>query len=210
MCGAKPKIDNTVQNQMLADSRDARAKEEARATRIKTGAGKINDVFGGFDDGFYSGFRDKQTAFYQPEVDKQFGDAKDQLTYALARAGTLNSTIAGDKQAKLKGAYDLQSASTLSQAEDAAAGLRGNVNSEKSSLVSLLNATGDADRAANEATARAQQIFQKQPSYNPLGDIFSGVTGAIGNYAAGQQNRAAYATYFGGANGAGNSRVVGA
>lgn len=210
MCGAKPKIDTTVQDQMLADSREARAKEEARAARIKSGSGKIDDVFKGFDDGFYKGFRDKQTAFYQPEVDKQFGDAKDQLTYALARAGTLNSTIAGDKQAKLKGAYDIQTASTLSQAEDATASLRGNVNNEKSSLVSLLNATGDADRAANEATARSQQIFQKTPSYNPLGDIFGGVTGAIGNYAAGAQNRAAYQAYFGGAKNAGSSRVVGA
>lgn len=209
MCGGAPKVDTTIQDQMLADSREARAKEEARALRIKDGSTKIDGVFGGFDDSFYDGHRKTYTDFYQPEIDKQFGNAKDQLTYALARSGTLNSTVAGEKTADLNDAYTIQTASTLSQANDAAAALRGNVNNEKSSLVSLLNATGDADRAANEATARSQQIFQKQPSYNPLGELFSGVTAGIGNYAAGQANRNAYNTYFRPAGASGSGRVIG-
>ena len=209
MCGGKPKVDNSIQEQMLADAQRARDEETARAERIKTGTATIDANFGQFDDGFYDKYRDSYTGFYQPEIDNQFGDAKDQLTFALARAGTLNSSMAGDKQADLQTAYDTQQATTLSQAENAVANLKSNVNAEKSNLVSLLNATGDADRASNEALARSQQLFQSQPAYNPLGDIFAGAASGVGSYYAGQNNQRAYDTYFGGrAPSAGSARLV--
>ncbi len=210
MCGGKPDVDNSIQEQMLADSKRAREEEEARAARIRTGTAKIDNDFGKFDDNFYTGFRDNYTGFYQPELDRKFTDARDDLTFALARAGTLNSSMAGQKSADLSTAYDVNRASILSDADGAAADLRANVNNEKSGLVSLLNATGDADRASNEALARSSQLLQTQPRFNPLGDIFAGVTSGIGNYFAGRQDRAATDTYFNGRSAsAGSGRTVG-
>lgn len=207
MCGSKPNIDNSVQVQMQQDAERARADEEARKGRIETGTAEIDRVFGGFDDSFFNTYRDNMTSMYQPELDKQFGDARDNLTFGLARAGTLKSSMAGEKSADLTGAYSKAQTGILSEAVGAAQNLKGQVQNEKSSLVSLLNATGDADRAANEATARSQQLFQKQPGYNPLGDVFGGVAGAIGNYGAQQQNQRIYDTYFGPRSGS-SARVV--
>lgn len=209
MCGGKPSVDTSYQKQMMEDAKKAREEEEARAERIRTGTAKIDANFGQFDDNFFGGYRDKYTAFYQPELDRQFSDAQDQLTYSLARAGTLNSTMAGERQGRLKSAYDTERASLLSKAEGAASDLRGQVQQEKSSLVSLLNATGDANRASNEALSRSQQLFRAQPQFSALPDLFAGLAAGVGNYYGGMNNRQAYDAYFGGrAPGAGTGRVV--
>lgn len=209
MCGSKPNVDNSVQIQMQEDARRARAEEEARQGRIREGNATIDAQFAGFDDNFFNNYRDTQLRFQQPQLDRQFGDAQDELTFALARAGTLNSSMAGDRQARLQTEYDTQRASLLAGAEGAAADLRGQINNEKSSLVSLLNATGDSQRASNEALSRSQQLFRRQPTVSNLPDLFAGVTSGIGAYQGGVNQRQAYDTYFGArpASG-GNSRVV--
>lgn len=208
MCGGKANVDTSVQDQMLADSRKARAEEEARQARIKAGGQKIDQAFSGFDNGFYDGYRDKQVALYQPELNDKFNRANSDLTFALARAGTLNSTIAGDKQADLLTAYDTNRAGILSRAQGAANTMRGNVANEKSNLVSMLTSTADADRASNEALARSATLLQDSPGYSPLGDIFAGIASGIGNYYAGQQNQQAYNTYFGAPAAGTNGRIV--
>lgn len=208
MCGGKPKVDTSVQDQMLKDAERARAEEEARKARIKEGTAKIDKNFAQFNKGFYDAYRDSYTGFYQPEIDRKFSDAQDELTYALARAGTINSSMAGEKQADLARAYDTQTALTLSEANSATDSLKSSVANEKSGLVSLLNATGDADRAANESLARSRQLFEKQPTYNPLGDIFAGAASGIGNYFAAQQQRQMYDAYFGGGASKGSGRTV--
>ena len=212
MCGAKPNVDNTVQNQMLADAKRARKEEEARKARINTGTANIDGTFGQFDQGFFDDFLKTNLDYYQPQLDKQFGDAKDQLTFGLARAGTLKSSVANQKTADLTSAYGDQKAGLVSDATGAATDLRGRVQNEKSSLVSLLNATGDADRASNEALSRSQVLLQEQPKYNPLGDIFGGIASGIGNYYAGNQNRNVLDTYYGRTSNprsGGSSRTVG-
>jgi hypothetical protein len=126
--------------------------------------------------------------YYQPQLDDKFKTARDELTYALARAGTLNSSMAGEKNDKLKQDYDVQQASVSSKADADVNALKTRVAGEKSALVSQLNATGDADRASNEALSRTKAIYSEKPEYNPLGDIFAGVANAIGGYYSGVQN----------------------
>jgi len=160
----------------------------------------------GFDDSYYQDRENAYMDFYQPQLDDQFKTAGDQLTFALARAGTLNSTLAGQKQGDLQTKYGVQRASVLSQAQDAVAQQQARVNAEKSTLVAQLNATGDADRASNEALSRTQQMFNQKPAYNALPDIFSGAAAGIGNYFDARDNRKAYNTYFGSASP--NTKVV--
>lgn len=151
----------------------------------------------GFNDDFFDQRRNDFLGYYQPQLDDQFSKARDQLTFALARAGTLNSTLAADKQGDLSSQYDVQRASILSQADADVAAQRARINQEKSGLVAQLNATGDADRVSNEALARTQQMFNEKPAYNPLGDIFSGVAAGIGNWNRARQNRNLWNSYIG-------------
>jgi len=194
---------------MLADSKAARAEEEARKARIKDGSARIDTNFAGFDQQFFDGIANNQMNLYQPELDDQFGKARDSLAFALARAGTLNSTIAGDKTAELGQKYDTQKATIASNAQAAADALKGRVATEKTSLTGLLNSTADSDRAANESLARSQQLFQEQPTYNALPDLFAGFASGVGNYYAGQQSRDAYAAYTNSRSpSAGSSRTI--
>jgi len=211
MCfnGSAPDIDTTYQDQMQADATAARVKEEARQGRITEGNAALDTQFGQFDAGFFDNYLNTQMDFVKPQADKQFKTAQDDLTYAFARNGTLNSSAAGQRQADLSTSYSDNLASLLSNAQQSTDGLRSRIGGEKNSLVAQLNATGDADRVSGEALSRAQQIYQQQPSYNPLGDMFGGFASGVGAVGAGQQRKAANDAYFGTASTAGNSRVVG-
>lgn len=180
---------------MLEDSREARAKEEARQRRIDEGVARVDDIFSQFDDGFYEGYRQDVVGLHQPDLDDQFARGNDQLTYALARAGTLNSTIAADKRGEMQKQYDIGLGQILSNAQTAADQLRAQQGSEKSNIISMLNSTANADRAANEALAYSRNLFEAQPSYNPIGDLFGGLALGIGNAYAGAQNQAMWDRY---------------
>jgi len=210
MCfDSKATVDNTVQQGMLDEAKQARLAEEARQQRIRDGMATIDSSFAPFDNNFFQGIRDNYMAYQQPQLDNQFKNASDGLTFALARAGTLNSSIAGDKQARLTSRYDNGLASILSQAQQSADATKARIGAEKSGLVSMLNATGDASRIGNEATARTQMFFNPVPTYNPIGDIFGGVATGVGQYLNTQKNQRIYDTYFGGGNGGSSSRVIG-
>jgi hypothetical protein len=193
---------------MLEDSRRAREEEEARQARIREGTARIDRTFGDFDRAFYDDYRNRVMAFYQPQLDNQFADARDDLTFAFARAGTLNSTMANRKNADLTEAYQVGLAELLSDAEGKVGQLNSRINTEKSNLVSLLNATGDADRASNEALARSQVLFEAQPDYDMLPDIFNGFATGIGNYMQGQNQQRILDAYTGRSSPAGSGRII--
>lgn len=189
MCFA-PKIDNTIQKQQLKEAEEARAREAAREARIKSGSEAVTNQFNQFDDAFYGKREQAYMGYYQPQLDDKFADARKQLTYAFARAGTLNSTAAADKNADLTKQYGTQLAAIQSKAQGEADNLRTQVQGSKSSIISQLNATGDADAASNAALASTKQMYNSVPSYNPLGDIFAGIaTGIGGMYNANNQQQ---------------------
>jgi hypothetical protein len=205
MCGSKSSQKSTPaqaqapnpQEQMAADAARARAAEEARAARIRAGQADINKTFGSFNDSFFGNYENDYLDYYTPQIDGQFGDANEDLAYSLARSGLLKSSVAGEKSGDLSKAYSDARSQTLARAKSAVTALRGRVANEKSSALNLLNATGDADRAASEALSRSQLLFKEQPEYNPLGDLFGGFASGIGNLNAGKQARNTYDSYFG-------------
>ena len=192
MCfGAK--VDRSTQSQQQAEAAQARADEEARQARIRSGTAAVDNTFAGFDDAFYGKRRASFMDFYQPQLDDQFAKAREALTFALADAGLLNSSVAGQKTADLNKAYETQRGSILSKADADVNSLKGRIAGEKSTLVSQLNATGDAERVSNEALSRSSALYKDVPEYSPLGDLFSGIGTGIGAVAQRQNNDAVMA-----------------
>lgn len=190
MCfGGGPQRDDTALRMQQAEAAEARAREERRAARIREGSQQIDQQFAKFDDPFFAQRREAVMNFYQPQLDNQFTRARENLTNTLARSGLVNSSIAGDRNSQLLQDYDTQRAGVLSRATGEENSLRSRVNSERSALVSQLNATADSDRAANEALARTQTIAQIQPSYDMLPDVFGGVAQGIGSIMSGFNNQ---------------------
>lgn len=197
MCFPKPKVDTTVRDKQLEEAELARKKEEEREARILEGTEAIDKQFSVFDDAFYNDRREKFMGYYQPQLDSQFQDAQDELTFAFARNGLTNSSAAAEKQASLLESYDNERAGLISQADADIADTQSRFQSEKSALVSQLNATGNAEQASNEALARTQQLFHETPKYSTLGPVFAGITNGIGAYNQGRNQAQQYNSYFG-------------
>lgn len=180
---------------MKKEAEDARKAEEARQAEIKAGKGDIDKAFEGFDQGFYDGRKGAYLDYYNPQLEDALGKESDQLTFGLSRAGLLKSSAALDKTSTLNNAYDLKAAGLQSEADNSAAQTRADIEGQRDTLINQLYATGDRTQAANAALASTKIFQQQQPSYQPLGDVFAGVTGTIGQAANGY-NSGRYAYNF--------------
>ena len=78
----------------------------------------------GFGDDFYNRFKQGMLDYFTPQVAQQYGEAKDELTYRLARAGTGRSSVAIDEAAKLAEQNRLNQADVVAKADTGAADLQ--------------------------------------------------------------------------------------
>ena len=182
----------------------AQQEEANRQSRIRQGMSRVDGAFRGFDDNFYNQYATASNEYYMPQVDKQYDDARDELTYRLARAGTLNSSMAATNTADLAKQNATNRAQIFNMGDQNAANLRSRVNSEKNSLIQQLYATSDPDTAASAAVTASKGLGNDQPSLSPLGAMFNVATIGAGNFMQGMNTANAYkAAGFGGGNMAG-------
>jgi hypothetical protein len=165
------------------EARLAREQEEARQAEIRQGRERINTTFGQFDDNFFAGRRQAFQDYAMPQLDQQFGDASRDLTFDLTRSGLNNSSVRGEQSGRLQRLYDEnrqqvdnEALSREQQARNAVEGARGN-------LIGLLQTTGDAQGAANQALTRASMLSAPEP-FSPLGQMFNSFTQTLGTQAA--------------------------
>jgi hypothetical protein len=129
------------------------------------------------------------------DIGDQYGKARENLQYALARQGLTSSSAANQGVADLEGAKAKAQGDLNLQAQDAATKVRQQVDQEKQAAISQLYATEDPSLAANTALSKSATILADKPNYNSLGDIFGSVIQGFGNVlGAGRASG-----YFGGA-----------
>ncbi|CAK7259095.1 MULTISPECIES: hypothetical protein [unclassified Shinella] len=147
---------------------------------------------GGFTDDYFKGIRQKYIDYANPQLEDQYGDAQKELTFALARGGLLDSSVRGEKAGELQQLYDLNKQQVADQALAYEGEARNAVEDARSNLIATLNATGDAQGAANSAIARASAL-SKPAAYSPLAQLFTDFTAGLGTQAALER-----ANYYGG------------
>jgi len=150
---------------------------------------------GGFDDAFYNKYKQAVLDYYTPQVDKQYKDAKNELTYRLARSGNIRSSAANTETANLSQQNDLNLAGVRNQADTAAGDLRSQVATERAKATSQLYATEDPEVAANQALSAVSNISLQQPDLSPLTSLFNVATVGGANLLKGYQNQQ-YANTF--------------
>jgi hypothetical protein len=162
----------------------ARADEQARQKRVREGTTQINKTF---DDQFTNGFYDaRKKAFLDyanPQLEDQYSGAQRELAYALDRAGLLDSSARGTKAAELQKKYDLTKQQVGDQALSYVNQSKASVEDARSNLIAMLNATGDAQGAANSAITRASALTQPA-AFSPLTNLFADFTSTLGTQAA--------------------------
>jgi hypothetical protein len=162
---------------------------------VKPGVGTVAEQYdtgersGGFNDEFYNKFRQGITDYYMPQVAQKYGEAKDETTYGLARAGTLRSTAAIDEAAKLAEQNRPNRAEVLAQADTGAADIRTRVAAERAKAEQQLYATENPDVATNQALAAVNNIQLDKPDLSPLGEIFKIATIGGANALSGYRNQ---------------------
>ncbi len=212
MGGKSSQSNSTDQSMGIINAFVAQQQEADRQSRIRQGMTRIDGAFGGFDDNYFRNFATANNEVNMPQVEEQYGDAQKDLTFKLARAGTLNSSTAANNTADLAKQNARARAQVLQQGDQAAANLRSRVASEKDALRQQLYATSSPDMATNAALTASKGIGQDQPSLSPLGQLFNvGVIGA-GNFMQGYNTGTAYKNAGFSPSGAGfgnSSRTVG-
>jgi hypothetical protein len=177
MCGPKPPKDNSAEI--------ARQQAVEREAKINQGKQSIDNAFGVFDPQYYQKYQDAYTANYNPQVDRQFQQAKQQVQYNLARKGTTDSTIGQKNFGDLVTGYDDARRQVASDAADASNKLRQNVESQKSQLYAQNSASADPSLSAIQAVSSAGSL-RTPANYSPIGDLFSGLVNTTASYMAGQ------------------------
>lgn len=161
----------------------ARAEEEARQGRIREGTAAIDNTFAQFNDDFYSGIASSFMDFARPQLDEQFGEAREQTTFDLARRGMLDSSNRVERFGNLDRRYNLELDNLTDQGQQFANDARANVERNRADLVGMLNATGDAQAATQGALSRAS-IVSRPPAFSPIGQLFQDGTAALAQQAA--------------------------
>ena len=138
---------------------------------------------GGFGDEFFNKQRQNYINYATPQLEDQKGEASKQLTFALSRSGLLNSSARAQKEGDLQKTYDLNKQKIADDALSYETQARNNVEDARSNLIATLNATGDAEGAAQSAIHRAAALSQPA-AYSPLSNLFADFTSALGTQAA--------------------------
>ena len=170
---------------------DATSLSDLAASKIYTG-GDPNSTTGGFDQNFYDKFTNAQLGYYMPAEDRQFTQAQTNLDYGLARAGTLNSSIADTQLANLTYQDTLNKSQIQSTADTATAQLRDTVASDKNTAINQLYATENPSTAASTAAGLVGNVQLTTPQLNPIGQLFTPIAVGTGNALAGYTNPASY------------------
>lgn len=163
-----------------AAAQQQRAEAQARQAQIKKGTESIEKTFGGFNDSYFDGTKRDYLNFALPQVHDQFKSAHGDTLFNLARSGRINTASGANKLADLHKTRDMQLGNITGQAHDFANEHRQRVNNEKRSLISALNASGDASQASSLA-AQSAGALANAPTPNTIGNLFANFTalGAI-------------------------------
>jgi hypothetical protein len=140
---------------------------------------------GGFDDAFYNAYNQKILDYYDPQETKQYSEAQRDLTYNLARAGTLNSSVAADKTGDLAYNDALAKASIVANANQQTGQLQNQIQANKEAIVSQLYATEDPTLTANLAQSSANASKLQDPTLTPGASFFTPALTAVGSASSG-------------------------
>ncbi len=191
--GASRRAEQLAQQQAT----EKRTEETNKANSLRSGMEGINKAFGGFDDAYFDRLKTDYMDYAQPQLEDQYKDAKKNIVYALARKGSLNSSVMGDQQAIL----DRQNATNLTgitgTANDIANTARGQIASNKNQVVSQLDATYDDSAAVSDAMERSRMLAVT-PSFNPLGKMFGDIAAQAAQAKTAASSNPANSPYYAG------------
>jgi hypothetical protein len=136
---------------------------------------------GGFGPDFYQNYTNEIENYYQPDEQRQYQAAQRDLTYNLARAGTLDSSYAADATGNLAYNDALQKANIVANANQQTGALQSQIAANKQSMINELYSTQDPTLTANLAQESANASRLQAPNLTPAAALFSPALTAAGS-----------------------------
>jgi hypothetical protein len=161
------------------------------ASKVYTG-GTPGTSTSPFGPDFYNKYNQSILDYYLPQEGQQYNTARSSLSYSLARAGQLNSSVAGMDVANLSNQDAINRAQIASGADTQTAGLRSTIQQDEQSALNQLYSTEDPSVAANTAQNMVANASLTKPLLNPAQALFTPITVGVGNALSGFTNPVAY------------------
>lgn len=194
-----------------------RQQEEKRRENIERGEAQLEELFAALEGKtgkapIWETHQQAYLDFANPQLNRQFNDASEQLTYALSRAGQGGGSVAVDRRADLetdRGKRQLDIAETALGYGNKA---KSDIAQQKSMLHQMLNNTANPG-ATTQAARSALSAISARPSLTPLGEMLfqnttAGLAGALPAYGQGKDVARVNNIIYGGDPNKGSSRVV--
>lgn len=173
MCFSRPKTPDP--------SIEMRREEDERQQRIRDTSAEVNRTFDErFGPNYYQGLGDAFRAYYRPQIDEKFADAKRATVFRYA--DNADSSAANKRGAELQRDYGRAFTDLESGAFDTVNKAKQDVEAKRANLLAL--AEGGAGMENTAAIARgAASADIGRSGYSPLGDLFSKYTSNLASAA---------------------------
>lgn len=143
---------------------------------------------GGFDDDFYEQRRQAYLDFALPQLEDQYADQKENLLYALARNGRLNSSTRSNQLADLQQQYNVQRTNMDDDALAVSNRARADIENARSNLVSQASSLADPEAIRGLAQSQAQSLISA-PDFDPVGTLFTNAAAGLTTAAEARQRQ---------------------
>lgn len=146
--------------------------EAKRQSDIQQGLVNIDQSFAGFTPDWYKNRAQDYIKAETPDVMRDYQETKNNLTYALARHGILNSSAAVQRDTSLQKKLAENQSTIANGAQDSVNRLKANVQQQKGQLTTQLESSADPTGVTAQALGAAAG-FRADSPIQPLGNLFA-------------------------------------
>ena len=146
--------------------------QAAHDSAVTQGKGSIDDAFKQFDQPYYDKYAQTYKDTYNPQLDQQYGIAKDKMIATLAGTDQLDGSEGANALGLQTQQYNNSQADIANHATDAENTLKSNVDTTKGNLYTMNAATADPLTMASQAQSQAGAIVAPQ-AYPTLSNVFA-------------------------------------
>lgn len=122
--------------------------------------------------------REAYLDYANPQLEEQYGDARGDLAYALARQGQMSGSLAGDRWADLGKDFTLRKQDVAEQARGYENQAKSDIASQKRAMLGMLTSSADPGAAATAARSAVDSLSSR-PSFSPIGPLFQNTTAGL-------------------------------
>lgn len=145
-----------------------------RENLIGLGDFMISDSFGNtFNDEYYNNYKQSSLDYYMPQLQNQYSDARENVTFDLARKGALDSSVAGDTFGDLTKRFEQEQGNVTNKVQDMVQRARTVADEARNSLQQYNQSVANPQQVNQQITQTVDRVQAQAPEPTPMGQVFA-------------------------------------